>query len=91
MLEFFEYVVLNMNDLCILRSEHSAFGGRDTSSEYSLSSMSAQSTGDECFRSPCHSEASMARMETYFQLGQLTDVTLIAGKLNICVHNCFLH
>ena len=57
-----------------------ALAARDTSSEYSLSSMSAQSTGEECFRSPCHAESSMARMESYLQHNQLTDVTLIAGR-----------
>lgn len=73
-----------------VKSEQSALAARDTSSEYSLSSMSAQSTGEECFRSPCHAESSMARMESYLQHNQLTDVTLIAGNKRIPAHRLIL-
>ncbi|KAK3918193.1 Kelch-like protein 5 [Frankliniella fusca] len=73
-----------------VKSEFSTFGVRGTSSEYSISSMSAQSTGDECFRSPCHAENSMARMESYLQKGQLTDVVLIAGSKRIPAHRLIL-
>lgn len=72
----------------VSRGEHSALAVRDTSSEYSISSMSAQSTGEECFRSPCHAESSMARMESYLQLNQLTDVILVAGTF--CLIMCFI-
>ena len=51
---------------------------RDGGSEHSLSSLAAH---DECFRSLHHAETSLNRMEAYLIKNQLTDVTLIAGKL----------
>lgn len=63
-----------------LRSEAGVSSAREMLSELSLSSLASH---DECFRSYQHAETSLGKMESYFLKEQLTDVTLIAGKLNV--------
>ncbi|XP_049954201.1 kelch-like protein 5 isoform X1 [Schistocerca serialis cubense] len=50
----------------------------------------SSTTPDEKFTSQSHAEKSLARMENYFQSGQLTDVTLVAESSRIPAHRIVL-